>query len=144
MISLILAILNLINLKKPSIMLLILIIYIGLIVFLIASIWKMFEKAGQPGWAALVPFYNIYVLTQIAEKPGWWMLLFFVPLVNLVASIMVWSAISTRFGKGDGFTVGLVLLSFIFIPILGFGDAQYKGINPTGGNDDILDDVLEN
>lgn len=121
-----------------------LIIYVGFIVFLIASMWKMFEKAGQPGWAAIVPIYNIYVLTQIAEKPGWWLLLFFISLVNLVASIMVWSAISSRFGKGDGFTVGLVLLSFIFIPILGFGDAQYKGTNPFGTNDDILDDVLEN
>ncbi len=104
----------------------------------------MFEKAGQPGWAAIIPFYNIYVLTQIAEKPGWWLILFFIPLVNLIASIMVWSAISTRFGKGDGFTVGLVLLSFIFIPILAFGDAKYKGINPNISNEDILDDVLEN
>jgi len=104
----------------------------------------MFEKAGQPGWAAIIPFYNIYVLTQIAEKPEWWLILFFIPLVNLIASIMVWSAISTRFGKGDGFTVGLVLLSFIFIPILAFGDAKYKGINPKISNEDILDDVLEN
>lgn len=104
----------------------------------------MFEKAGQPGWAAIIPFYNIYVLTQIAEKPGWWLILFFIPLVNLIASIMVWSAISTRFGKGDGFTVGLVLLSFIFIPILAFGDAKYKGNIPNISNEDILDDVLEN
>ena len=72
------------------------------------------------------------------------MILFFIPLANIIASIMVWSAISSRFGKGDGFTIGLVLLSFIFIPILGFGDAQYKGTNPNEGNDDILDDVLEN
>lgn len=135
---------NRINPKKLFIISGLLIIYVGFIVFLIASMWKMFEKAGQPGWAAIVPIYNIYVLTQIAEKPGWWLLLFFIPLVNLVASIMVWSAISSRFGKGDGFTVGLVLLSFIFIPILGFGDAQYKGTNPFGANDDILDDVLEN
>ncbi len=122
----------------------VLIIYIGFIIFLIASLWKMFEKAGQPGWAAIIPFYNIYVLTQIAEKPGWWLILFFIPLVNLIASIMVWSAISTRFGKGDGFTVGLVLLSFIFIPILAFGEAKYKGNNPNISNEDILDDVLEN
>ncbi len=120
------------------------IIYLGFIIFLIAAMWKMFEKAGQPGWAAIVPFYNIYVLTQIAEKPGWWLILFFIPLLNLIAAIMVWSAISERFGKSDGFTVGLVLLSFIFIPILGFGDAQYKGKNPNLVNDDILDDVLEN
>lgn len=111
---------------------------------LIAAMWNIFEKAGQPGWAAIVPFYNLFVLTQIAQKPEWWMLLFFVPLVNIVAIIMTWSAISTLFGKGDGFTIGLFLLGIIFIPILGFGDAQYKGINPLGKNDDILDDVFEN
>ncbi len=125
-------------------MALILIIYIGLIIFLIAALWKMFEKAGQPGWAAIIPFYNIYILTQIAEKPAWWMVLFFIPIVNIIISIMIWHAVSLNFGKDAGFTVGLVLLGFIFIPILGFGDAQYKGKKPFSVDADLLDqDLLE-
>ena len=118
----------------------VLIIYLAIIVLVIAGLWKMFEKAGQPGWAAIVPIYNIYILTVIAEKPAWWLILFFIPIVNIVAAIMIWHGVSTNFGKDAGFTAGLVLLGFIFIPILGFGDAQYKG--NVASNGDVLDDDL--
>jgi len=92
----------------------------------IAGIWKVFEKAGQPGWAAIVPFYNVYVMLQIAGKPTWWLILFFIPLVNLIAAVMVSISIAEKFGKSSGYGIGLALLGFIFYPMLGFGDAQYN------------------
>lgn len=107
-------------------MIAILIVYLALIVFIIASMWKLFTKAGQPGWACIVPIYNIIVLLNIAGKPWWWLFLMMIPIVNIVIMIMMWHAISTNFGKSAGFTVGLILLGFIFIPILAFGDAQYN------------------
>jgi len=105
----------------------ILVIYLAFIVFLIASQWKVFEKAGQPGWACLVPFYNIYILLKIAGKPSWWMIMFFIPFVNLVFIIWTINMISKSFGKDEGFTVGLTLLGIVFWPILGFGQARYIG-----------------
>lgn len=117
-------------------------LYLAIIVVIIAGIWKTFEKAGQPGWAAIVPFYNIYILTVIAEKPAWWMILFFVPIANIVVAIMIYHAISLNFGKDVGFTLGLIFLGFIFFPILGFGDAVYKGKVNHISNDDLLDDNL--
>ena len=89
--------------------------------------WKTFVKARQPGWACIVPIYNIYVMTQIAGKPGWFILLFLIPLVNIYAIIVVAHGISVKFGKGVGFTLGLLFLPFIFYPILGFGSSQYQG-----------------
>jgi len=97
----------------------------------IAAMWKVFEKAGQPGWAAIIPIYNAIVLLQIAGKPIWWILLYFIPIVSIVIAVMVMHNISVNFGKGVGFTLGLIFLSPIFIPILAWGDAQYLG--PTGG-----------
>lgn len=117
-----------------------LILYLAVIVVVIAGMWKTFVKAGQPGWACLVPFYNIYVMTKIADKPAWWIVLFFIPFANIVAAVMLFHGMSTKFGKGAGFTVGLILLGFIFFPILGFGDAQYQGNVVNDGYDDILDD----
>ena len=88
------------------------------------GLWKVFVKAGQPGWAAIIPIYNLYVMTKIGGKPGWWVwLCIFVPFFV----IWVYNMISKSFGKDEGFTVGLVFLSFIFWPILGFGDARYLG-----------------
>jgi hypothetical protein len=102
---------------------------IGLLVaaVVIAGMWKMFTKAGKPGWASIIPIYNLIVLLQIAGKPVWWFLLLFVPVVNIVISILIWVAVAKAFGKGTGFALGLLFLSPIFIPILGFGDAKYVG-----------------
>ena len=101
------------------------ILYLAIIVVVIAGFWKTFEKAGKPGWAAIIPIYNIIVLLEITGKPIWWIILFLIPFVNLIIAIIVDHALATSFGKGAGFTVGLIFLSFIFIPILGFGDATY-------------------
>jgi Family of unknown function (DUF5684) len=102
-------------------------IYIAIIVAVIAGFWKVFTKAGKPGWAAIIPIYNIIVLLQIANKPLWWIILFFIPIVSIVMLILVSIAVAKNFGKGAGFGVGLALLGFIFYPILGFGSAQYQG-----------------
>lgn len=103
------------------------IIWLGLMVLIVVGFWKMFEKAGEPGWASIVPIYNAVVMLRVAGKPAWWLILFFVPVVNFVVAILVASAIAENFGKSGGFAAGLVLLPFVFYPILGFGDAQYGG-----------------
>jgi uncharacterized membrane protein YhaH (DUF805 family) len=103
------------------------IVFLALIVFEIASMWKVFAKAGKPGWAAIIPFYNTYVLLNIVGRPGWWLILFFIPFVNIVMLIIVMLDLAKSFGKSGGFAVGLILLGIIFVPILGFGSAQYRG-----------------
>ncbi len=101
--------------------------FVAIIVFLIVAEWKVYVKAGQPGWAVLIPFYNFYILLKIVGKPGWWLLLLFVPLVNIVIGIYVIHLLSKSFGHDIGFTLGLIFLSFIFYPILGYGDSKYMG-----------------
>lgn len=103
--------------------------YLALIVAVIAGMWKTFEKAGKPGWAAIVPIYNIMVMLEIARKPIWWLILMFIPCVSIVAAIILMIDFAKMFGKSAGFGVGLALLGFIFFPILGFGDARYLGNN---------------
>ena len=100
---------------------------LGLSIFIIAGVWKAFAKAGKPGWACLVPIYNVIVMLEMARKPVWWIILFLIPFVQLVVAIIVLIEIAKNFGKGAGFGIGLALLSPIFWPILGFGDAQYIG-----------------
>jgi hypothetical protein len=89
--------------------------------------WKVFTKAGQPGWASLIPIYNGVVLLQIAGKPVWWIILFLIPIVGLIMALLVCLGVAENFGKGAGFGIGLWLLSIIFFPILGFGSAEYQG-----------------
>ena len=100
---------------------------LAFLIFMIAAMWKVFEKAGQPGWAAIVPFYNLYIMLKITGRPVWWIILFFIPIVSLIVSIITMVDLAKSFGKGTGFAIGLLLLGFIFFPILGFGDAQYQG-----------------
>jgi hypothetical protein len=104
-----------------------LIIAAAIAIFLIAALWKLFAKAGKPGWAAIIPIYNLIVILQISGKPVWWFLLFLIPIVNIVIAILVSIGLAKSFGKGPGFGIGIWLLSFIFIPILAFGDARYQG-----------------
>jgi hypothetical protein len=94
-------------------------------VICIVAYWKVFTKAGQPGWACIIPIYNTIVLLQIIRKPLWIIVLCLVPYVNFIVGIYLMYELAKAFGKGPGFTVGMVLLPFIFFPILGFGDAQY-------------------
>lgn len=103
-------------------------IWLALVVVIIAGAWKVFTKAGQPGWAAIIPIYSAYILiAKIIGRPWWWLLLLLVPVVSLVIGIILMIDLAKAFGKGVGFGIGLALLSPIFICILGFGDATYKG-----------------
>lgn len=104
------------------------IIYLALIVVIIAGMWKVFTKAGQPGWGILIPIYNVYCLLMVARRPAWWLILCFIPIVNLIVAIIIPFDVAKNFGKGPGFGLGLLLLGFIFYPILGFGDAQYQPV----------------
>jgi Family of unknown function (DUF5684) len=116
------------------------VVYIAVIVLEIAALWQVFVKAGQPGWAAIIPFYNIYVLLRVVGRPGWWLALFvvgaIVPFVGwillIVVSIIIAIDLARSFGKSGAFAVGLFLLNFIFVPILGFGAAQYVGPSAAG------------
>jgi hypothetical protein len=113
------------------------VILFAVLIFFIACIWKIYSKAGQPGWASIVPIYNWYILVKIINKPGWWLVLFFIPIVNYVILIIVHIQLAKAFGKGTGFGIGLILLPVIFLPMLAFGSAKYQhGIQ---GNSDILD-----
>ena len=96
-------------------------------IFLLVAQWMVYEKAGKPGWACIIPIYNVIVLLQIVGKPLWWLLLMLIPGVNIVMAIIVYHNLSLSFGKTAGFTVGLVLLPFVFFPILAFGEAKYLG-----------------
>ncbi|MEO6524730.1 MAG: DUF5684 domain-containing protein [Mucilaginibacter sp.] len=96
-------------------------------VICIAGVWKVFTKAGKPGWAAIIPIYNVIVLLEIVGKPVWWFLLIIFPCTSIIFVIWTYNLLSKSFGKEEGFTVGLVLLNPIFMLILGFGDSVYLG-----------------
>jgi hypothetical protein len=91
----------------------------------IIAMWKLFEKANRPGWAAIIPFYDNYCLFEIAGMNGWMFLLLLVPIVNIIVFIILNVNLAKAFGKSTAFTVGLVLLNTIFMLILGFDDSKY-------------------
>jgi len=93
----------------------------------IAGLWKVFTKAGQPGWAVLVPFYNVLIVLRIVGRPDIWLLLCLIPGVNVVIQIILCVDLAKSFGKDTLFAIGLILLPVVFFPILGFGDARYLG-----------------
>jgi len=103
------------------------VIYIAIIVLMIVSMWKIFTKAGKPGWACIIPIYNILVLLEIVGKPWWWLLLMLIPFANFVFVIWMVNLLSKSFGHSEGFTIGIIFLSFVFLPILGLGESKYIG-----------------
>ena len=96
------------------------------IIAMLVGMWKVFEKAGHPGWAAIVPYYNMYILNEIAGKDIMWFIFTFVPCLNLVAIVVICMDVAKNFGKDPAYGIGLALLGFVFFPILGFSDAQYR------------------
>lgn len=100
-----------------------------LIVYVIMAIglWKTFEKAGKPGWSAIVPIYNVIVLLEIVGKPIWWLVMLIIPCLNIVFAVWITNLLSKSFGQTEGFTIGLLLLPMIFYPVLGFGNYRYIG-----------------
>ncbi len=105
----------------------VIILVLALVIFMFASMWKIFVKAGKPGWAALVPIYSTIVMLEIVGKPWWWFFLMMIPYVGMIWGIWTINLLSKSFGKDVGYTLGMLFLGFIFIPMLGFGDAQYQG-----------------
>ena len=92
---------------------------------LIASMWRVFTKAGQPGWHAIVPFLNTWTLIKVAGKPEWWFFLFFVPCVNSIVAFVVLYDVAKAFGRSSIFGVGTALFSPVFLPILAFGSSEH-------------------
>jgi uncharacterized membrane protein YoaK (UPF0700 family) len=103
-----------------------LLVQVVLTVLMIAALWKVFTKAGEPGWAAIVPIYNFFVMLKIAGKPAWWIVLMFIPIANFIVLILVAMSIAKNFNKSGGFGIGLALLPIVFYPLLAFGDAQFS------------------
>jgi hypothetical protein len=98
------------------------------VVGVLVGMWKVFVKANKPGWAALVPIYNLFVLAEVGGKPSWWAILLFVPLVNLIVFVVICMGVAKNFGKNELYGIGLALLGFIFFPLLGFGNARYRKV----------------
>ena len=103
-------------------------ILLSVVALVLASKWRIFQKAKQPGWAALVPVYGSVKVLEITSRPLWWVVLLFIPVVNMVVGITLLYRLSLNFGKSGWFTLGLVCLPFIFFPILAFGGAEYKNV----------------
>ena len=101
--------------------------YVIILVIIFASLWRIFTKAGKPGWAAIIPIYNMIVILEIVGKPIYWVLLWLIPCVNIVIGVLVMIELAKVFGKDVGFAVGLILLGIVFLPILAFGSARYQG-----------------
>ena len=102
------------------------IIYLAVVIFYLAATWRIYTKAGQPGWAAIIPIYNIIVLLKIAEMPVWYILFLLIPFVNIIFGIILWVEILKRFGKPGWHVILILFFGFIYIPVLAFGSAQYK------------------
>lgn len=121
---------------------------LGVVVLLFASMWKLYEMAGKPGWAAIVPIYNILVQLEIIKKPWWWLLLIIIPYVGVIWAIWSTNLLMKSFGKTEGYTIGVILLPFIFLPMLAFNkDTRFVGLDgagsaPVDSNDELLDDPI--
>jgi hypothetical protein len=103
------------------------VIWLAVIALVLAAWWKLFTKAGRPGWAGIVPIYNMIVLAEIVGRPWWWGLLPLVPCVGIVFAVILFIDLAKSFGQGVGFAIGLILLGIVFLPLLAFGQYQYIG-----------------
>ena len=108
------------------------IIGIAVAVLMIVAEWKLFRKAGVPGWGAIIPFYNTYLLYKIVWGSGWWFLTLLIPFGGFVMACVTYYKLAKCFGKGTGFGIATVLIPVVMIPILGFGSAEYRGYRPSG------------
>lgn len=105
-----------------------LIFVLAIAVVMLVSMWKIFSKAGQPGWAILVPIYNMITLLKVVRKPVWWILLMLIPFVNFIIIILVYLELAKVFGKDTGFGLGIVFLPIIFLPMLAFSNSEYQQV----------------
>jgi hypothetical protein len=105
----------------------IILVVVAIIGAILAGLWQTFVKAGEAGWKGIIPFYNIWVLMEIIGRPGWWLILFFIPVVGFIIWIIVCLDVAKSFDHGTGFAIGLMIFPFIFFIILGWGESQYQG-----------------
>ncbi|MCG8581393.1 MAG: DUF5684 domain-containing protein [Bacteroidales bacterium] len=103
------------------------IIYMAIGILQLVASWKIYEKAGKPGWASLIPIYNILVLLDIIGKPRWWILLLFIPFVNMFILVLLIYGLGKSFGKSTAFNLGLIFLAPLFFPALAFSNSRYEG-----------------
>ena len=97
------------------------------VMVLIASAWVLYTKAGRQGWEGIIPIYSTYVMTLIVGRPWWWLLLMFIPLVNIIIAVVLLVDLARSFGQTVPYAIGMLLLPFIFFPMLAWGDAKYQG-----------------
>ena len=116
-----------------------LVVVLAIAVLMIASMWKLFSKAGKPGWACLVPIYNYVVWLEVIKKPIWWIILLMIPIVNFIIIIIMFVEMAKAYGKSAGFGVGMILLPYIFFPMLAFGDSKYVYGDKAQPTSDLLD-----
>ena len=116
-----------------------LVVVLAIAVLMIASMWKLFSKAGKPGWACLVPIYNYVVWLEVIKKPIWWIILLMIPIVNFIIIIIMFIEMAKAYGKSAGFGVGMILLPYIFFPMLAFGDSKYIYGDKAQPTSDLLD-----
>ena len=108
-----------------------LVVVLAVAFLILASMWKIYSKAGEAGWKSLVPIYGALVYLKITGRPWWWLLLFFIPFVNIIPAIVSCFDLARVFGRGAGFGFGILVLGPIFMVALAFGDARYVGPSRT-------------
>lgn len=118
-------------------------ITLAIIVIMVVAMAKIFMKAGKEWWKALIPIYNTYVLLEIIKKPWWWLILVFIPFVNIVMWVLIAYNLAKAFGHGFLFTLGLIFLPFIFYLILGFGGSKYLYAEPGKVNPEKVEEAKE-
>ena len=115
-----------------AIMIPMMLFYIAIFMLVVAGMWRVFSKAGRPGWYALVPIYNSIVLAEIVGRPGWVGLLNLVPFLNIYINVIIALDVAKSFGKDTTFGVLTIFFPFVTYPILGFGSAKYQGPSAVG------------
>ncbi len=108
--------------------------HIIVVLIIVASLWKIFIKVNQKGWYALIPFYNLYIIQKIIQKPWWWIILMLIPYIGIIWIIWSTNLLRKTFQKSNFFMIGLIILPFIFYPILGFDDSTYTPLKDTEKN----------
>ena len=103
------------------------IIAIALYILFAIGWYAIFKKAGEPGWAAFVPIYNLLIILKIIGRPWWWIILLIIPIVSFIIWIVMMFDMAKSFAHGVGITIGLILLPWIFSLIVGFGSSRYRG-----------------
>lgn len=114
------------NLFTTTTLLLLLLPFTGVLILKLAAKWNILEKAGEPGWIAIIPFYGNYMYYDITWDNGLFFLLSYIPGVSYAADIITKVKLSARFDKDSWFTLGLVLFEPVFLAILGFDDSEFN------------------